>query len=205
MINRIDAELSRHLRPLAAPDDLWRRVQTSPGAKAHKPRWLRWSVATTVAATCALSYLSTDPDSRSHLVKMAWRQLASGSETVDFRSSDPVEIRAWIEANAGLDIPLASAHSVQFIGVALLQKTPCMVCVSYRVGNEKGELLAARGGFGGPKHPSIRQTSFKGATIISWVAAGQTYAVATHIEVLRAACVLCHVDRKDPPAADRTS
>ena len=70
---------------------------------------------------------------------------------------------------------------------------------------ERGELLVARGGFGEPKHPSIRQTSFKGATIISWVAAGQTYAMATHMEVQHANCILCHVDRKGSRAADGTS
>ena len=199
MINRIEVELSRHLKPLAAPDDLWRRVQTAPAAKVRKPRWLLWPVAVTVAAASALFYFSLKSDSTSSLAKAAWRELSSGTEAVDFRSSDPVEIRAWIEANAGLDVPLGSAHSVQFIGVTLLRSSPCMVCVSYRIGDRRGELLVARGGSGGPKHPSIRQTSFRGATVTSWAAAGQTYAIATSIESPHSACILCHADRKGLP------
>jgi hypothetical protein len=203
VINRIEVELSRHLKPLAAPDDLWRKVQTAPVACVRKPRWLLWSVAAAVTAASALFYFSVESDSTSYLAKAAWRELSSGTEPLDFRSSDPLKIRAWIEANAGLDIPLVSTYSVQFIGVTLLRTSPCIVSVSYRIGNRRGELLVARGGSGGPKHPSIRQTSFKGATVTSWAAAGQTYAIAT-MESPHSACILCHVDRKGslmPPPA----
>ena len=198
MIDRIEVELSRHLKPLVAPPELWSRVQTAPGAKVRKPRWLLWSVPATIAATTALCYfnLNVKSDSTSYLAKAAWRELASGPEALDFRSSDPVQIRAWIEAHTGLDIPLASAHSVRLIGVTLLRNSPGMVCVSYRIGNEKGELLVARGGSGGPKHPSIQQTTFRGATVTSWAAAGQTYAIATSMESPHAACILCHLDSK---------
>ena len=173
----------------------------APGAPVRKPRWLLWSVAATVAAASALFYFGLESDSTSYLAKAAWRELSSGTEPLDFRSSDPLEIRAWIKANAGLDIPLVSAHSVQFIGVSLLRSSPCTVCVSYRIGNRRGELMVARGGSGGPKHPSIRQTSFRGATVTSWAAAGQTYAIATSIRGPHSACILCHVDRKGSPMA----
>jgi hypothetical protein len=79
-----------------------------------------------------------------------------------------------------------------------------VVCVSYRIGKEDGELLVARGGLGGPKHPSIRKTSYKGTSIISWATAGQTYTIATTKEGLHSACVLCHMDGKripTPPSA----
>ena len=199
MINRIEAELSQHLKPSPAPHELWRSVQTGLSAQVQKPRWFLWSIAAAVAATSAFCYFSVDADSTSDLAKAAWRELARGSEKVDFRSSDPVKIRAWIEAHAGLDIPLTSAHSVEFIGATLLKSSPCVVCVSYRIGAEKGELLVARGGSGGPKHPSIRQTFFRGTTTISWAAGGQTYAIATPKEGLHSACVLCHVDPKRSP------
>src|SRR6516225_8729571 len=116
MINRIEAELSQHLKPSPAPHELWRSVQTGLSAKVQKQRWLLWSIAAAVAATSAFCYFSVDSDSTSDLARAAWRELASGSEKVDFRSSDPVKIRAWIEALVGLDIPLTSAHSVEFIG-----------------------------------------------------------------------------------------
>lgn len=196
MIDRIEVELSRHLKPMVAPSYLWARVQTAPRTKARKPRWLLWPAAAAVAATTALCYFNVQSDSTSSLAKAAFRELASGSEALDFRSSDPVEIRAWIEAHTGLDIPLASAHSVHLIGVTLLRNSPCMVCVSYRIGGEKGELLVARGGSGGPKHPLIQRTSFRGATVTSWAAAGQIYAIATSMESPHSACILCHLDPK---------
>jgi len=206
MINRIELELSRHLKPSAAPDELWSRVQTASSSNhakerigMQKPRWLLWPVAAAVAAVIALCYFSVDPDFTPDLAKAARQELASGSEKVDFRSSDPVEIRAWIESHAGLDIPLASAHSVEFIGVTLLKNSPCVVCVSYRIGKEKGELLVARGGFGVPKHPSTKATFLRGTTTISWAAAGQAYAIATRQEGQNSACLLCHADRGHSP------
>jgi hypothetical protein len=198
MINRIEVELSRHLKPSAAPDELWRSVETGLSTKPQKPRWLLWSVAAAVAATSAFWYFSFDSDSTSDLAKAAWRELASGSGKIDFRSNDPVQIRAWIEAHAGLDIPLASAHSVEFIGATLLKNSPCVACVSYRIGKEKGELLVSRGILGGPKHPAIRKTSYKGTSLISWAASGQTYAIATTKEGQHSACVLCHDGKRSP-------
>jgi hypothetical protein len=194
-MSRVDLELGRHLQRVTAPDELWSRIQA--GLKtAPAPRWRLWAVcAATAAAIVGICYFSIGSDSSAYLSQAASRELGTSPEQLDFRSSDPAEIRAWVEAHAGLDIPLASAQSVSFVGVKLLQGSRFLVCVSYCIGDKKGKLFVARGGAGGPRHPSIRHTSYQGASIISWVAGGQSYAIATRKGSLDAACALCHMDR----------
>ena len=194
-----EEELSRHLMPVAAPEELWKRIQTGSQAKATvKPRKsVLWALPAAITAVIALLCVSPRPGSTLDLAGVASRELASGSERFDLRSSDPLQIRAWVKARAGINIPLQSSHSVEFIGVTLLHEPRCAaVCVSYRVGNLNAKLLVARGGTRGPKHPSEQQTSYKGATVMSWVSGGQTYVIASPpLQNSHIACLLCHVDR----------
>jgi hypothetical protein len=199
VIPGFEEELSRHLMPVAAPEELWRRIQASSQANATvKPRKSAlWALPAAITAVIALWCVSPRPDSTLDLAGVASRELASGSERFDLRSSDPLQIRAWVKAQAGINIPLEAGHSVEFIGVTLLHELRCAaVCVSYRVGNVTGKLLVARGGTRGPKHPSVQHTSYKGATVTSWVSGGQTYVIASPpVQDSHIACLLCHVDR----------
>jgi hypothetical protein len=184
MISRLDVELSRHLEPVTAPDELWSRVEagirteTLRNKGAPRGRRILWAIAVTAAIALCFIRLASDQ--------------TGYPDTLDFRSSDPQQIRAWVEAHAGIDIPLVNGRSVQFIGVALLRGSRFAVCVPYRSGNQWGKLLVARGGSGGPKHPSVRPLSDRGATVVAWVAGGQTYAIASPMQHI--ACALCHLD-----------
>jgi hypothetical protein len=189
MRNRLDVELTRHLKPVTAPEELWSKIpdelwsrieagQALPPANTRGRRIL-WACA--AAAVVALCCLRVAPDRTGY------------PGMLDFRSSDPQQIRAWVEAHAGIDIPLVNGRSVQFIGAALLRGSRFVVCVPYRSGNQWGKLLVARGESGGPKHPLMRHLSDRGATVVAWVAGGQTYAIAAPVQ--RVACALCHLDR----------
>jgi hypothetical protein len=214
VISRLDLELQRQLEPVPAPEELWKRIRTGARAKTAPPAVhtakARWVFLTSAAtATIVLCYFAIGSDSTGHLAKIASRELAAGTSKLDFRSSDPDRIRAWVRSHAGIDVPLASGRSVEFIGVGLLQVSPCVVCVSYRAGGKEGKLVIGRGGSGGPKHPSMQHWSYRGANILAWVAAGDTYAIAAPVENLQAACALCHgnplrsdlPDRKGDPVA----
>jgi hypothetical protein len=194
MTSRLDLELRRQLLAVPAPKELWSRVQTGVRTKSvPRIRWVLWASAATAAI--ALCYVGLGSDSTPYVAKVASRELAAGSEMLDFRSRDPDDIRAWVQSHAGIDIPLASGRFVQFIGVALRKGSCCAVCVSYRVGGKEGKLVVARGGFGGPKHTSMRHLSYGGANIMMWVAGGQTYAIAGPVENLQVSCAICHGNR----------
>lgn len=192
MTNRLDLELQRQLRPVDAPEELWARIQTRTRAK-HTPN-LRWLAGAFAGAAIVLCCLMLRSNATGHLAKTAAQELAARSERVDFRSNDPAQIRAWVRSRAGMDVPLASAGSVRFLGVALLQESPCVVCVSYRIGGKRGDLVIARGGSRGPKHSSMQHLSSGNASILAWAAAGQTYVVAAPVDNLQLTCSLCHID-----------
>jgi len=177
MGNNLEAQLARHLRPVAAPDDLWFRIQEPRHSHSGAVlRWPVWAFAAAVAATIALFCFN----------------LARGVEDVEFRSTDPAQIRAWVRANAGIDIPLPArtGADVKLIGVSMVRSGSPLVCVTYRVGNQAARLLVTRTNHAAPSHASMAQ----GTSPATWMMQGQTYTLASSApENARAACVLCHV------------
>ncbi|HEV3331419.1 MAG TPA: hypothetical protein VG096_10585 [Bryobacteraceae bacterium] len=90
MVNRLDAELARQLRRVAAPEDLWLRIQEPrQGYTGAVLRWPVWAFAAAVAATIALFCLS----------------LARGVQDVPFRAADSVQNRAWVQPHANHIVP----------------------------------------------------------------------------------------------------
>lgn len=195
MVNKFDAELSRQLQPVTAPETLWERIQEGPRPQpVERVRWPLWAFAAALAAIVMLCCFGLRSDTTSYMARLAARELAGGSERVDFRSSDPAEIRAWVKANAGLDIPLPAEHSARLIGVSLIGDGGPVACISYRIGNREGRLMVARGAAAAPQHRSMEHGVDRGAALASWVMQGQTYALASAPQDLRAACVLCHAE-----------
>jgi hypothetical protein len=196
-MNRLDAELSRHLRPVIAPDELWDRIEG--GAVAQRPtawRWHIWAVAAAAAAMLALCF-SLRSDTTPYLERLAASELAAGTGTMDLRSHDPAQIRAWVKANAGLDVRLPGeiARSVQILGVTLLRGEEPVACISYRVGGRDARLLVARGS-SGSQHHAARLTGNSS----SWTFGRQMYALAWSAPLEgNGACILCHLDNRAGP------
>ena len=197
MINRLDEELARHLRPVAAPEDLWFRIQEPhPGRGIALTRWPVWAFAAAVAATIALFCFSLRSDTSSYLAKFAAWDLGRGVEDVQYRSTDAAQIRSWVQANAGIDIPLPAraGENVKLIGVSVFRNGSLMVCVTYRVGNQPSRLLVTRATAGAPQHGSMERSRYQGTSLATWVMQGHTYTLASFaLENGRSACVLCHV------------
>jgi hypothetical protein len=195
MINKFDAELSRHLQPVTAPEGLWERIQEGRASQpVERARWPLWAFAAALAAMVALCCFSLRSSTTSYVAQLAARDLAGGSARLDFRSSDAAEIRVWVKANAGLDVPLPAENSVRLIGVSLIRDGGPAACISYRIGNREGRLVVAGGASAMPQHRAMEHGVDQGAALASWVMQGQTYALASAPQDLRAACVLCHAE-----------
>ena len=195
MINKWDEELARHLRPVAAPEDLWFRIQEPQiGRGVALTRWPIWAFAAALAATIALFCFSLRSDTNSYMAKFDAGELTRGIDNVQFRSADPARIRAWVMENAGIDIPLpAKAEgAVKLIGASVFHSGSPMVCVTYRAGNQEARLLVTRASAAAPHHASIEQSSYRGASFSSWVMDGRSYLLAVSTTG-NAACRLCHV------------
>lgn len=198
MTNRLDEELARCLRPVAAPPDLWFRMhEPRYSYRGAVLRWPVWAFAAAVAATIALFCFSLRSDTDSNLTKFAAGELARGLDDVQFRSADPAQIRLWVQANAGIDIalPARAVPDVKLIGVSVFRSGAPMVCITYRVGNQPSRLLVTQATAAAPHHSSMEQRHYRGTSLSTWVMHGQTYMLASSTpENSRAACVLCHVD-----------
>jgi hypothetical protein len=159
--------LARHLDRVAAPADLWERIQ-SPKRKTGVHR----SVNAARIGACATI-----------LLLVGWFYLGQRG----IRSGDAGEVRAWVLAKAGVDVPLRGRHAgLQVTGASVGKGS---VEIAYRVGPRDGRLLVAKGGSGGGRHsmPS-------GARVFTWSMDGHTYTLACATpEDLRIACSLCHI------------
>jgi hypothetical protein len=169
--------LERGLRPVAAPPELWDRVRNSkPVSSRGSNRMLVWAMAAAVVLIVAgLSLIQRDH---------AAYQVSSD------HCENPAQLRAWVRAKTGLDLPLRadSSASIQLIGARNVRGR---VEISYRAGNRDAMLLVSRAEAGAANVPHSRVSG----NVSAWVMAGQQVTLAcADPAALQLACKLCHLD-----------
>ncbi len=193
-----EPELSRHLGPVKAPDELWDRVQTSEAIsfeRARKPARriaMAWVTATAVAVV-AVAGIATWRNRNLSSEERAVRALARAPKEVQFRSADLTEIRNWVKQSSGLDVPLRGlpAENVQLIGASLTRQGATAAEISYRVGGMEAALVISRMAEGGDgKHAFVKSGSYHGANFQSWTMRGEMFTIAA--ADARVGCMLCH-------------
>jgi hypothetical protein len=171
-------ELEHGLREVTAPPELWDRLQSArlarPPASARR---LVWALAPSlVLASVALLSLLRSP-------------VRQDSQAIAFHCQNPAELRAWVKAKTGLDVPLRGAPpaSIQLIGASNLGER---AEISYRAGDRDALLLVSRAN-GAADAPH----SNPAGKVSSWVMNGQRYTLACDNPAdLQLACKLCHLD-----------
>lgn len=172
---RVEVNLQRALHGVTAPPDLWARVQS---ARISRPpvanRGLVFAVAATVViATLALSKLP-----------------ASRSQEMSLHCQNPAQLRAWVKAKTGFNVPLRAAlpASIQLIGA---QAREGRVEIAYRAGNRDAMLLVSRAN-PGAVNVAHSQVNRKAS---SWVMDGLRFTLACNDSAdFQLACKLCHLD-----------
>src|ERR1700728_396826 len=135
MSDWLDLELAHELRPVKAPEELWRRVQIGrpPRAAQNRSRPSRLPVLVAIAVLIAAGALWTGRRSVS-LETLAARELGSSAH-LELRSSDAVEIGAWLRREAGLDVAIPVSARVRLTGARVIRERGTPVGeVAYRVG-----------------------------------------------------------------------
>jgi hypothetical protein len=162
--------LAHQLDRVAAPQELWERVR-NPGVVAKKRKRVHRSVNAAGMSACATV-----------LLLAIW--LVVGHSGV--KSGDPGEIRAWVKAQAGVDVPLrARPAGVHLVGANF---TKGSVEIAYRVGGRDGRLKVDGGIKVVGRHAGSR------ATVFTWSMDGHTYTLECATpEDLKIACNLCHI------------
>jgi hypothetical protein len=186
----LDAELQRGLRPVSAPAELWDRVQGKP-LQAPVPRatpsnrGLVWALAGAVALAVVALSLVHSPDEA-----LALQALADNSQQIAFRCQNPAQLRAWVRAQTGLDVPLRDARSasIELIGA---RADGGRVEIAYRASDRDAVLLVSRADSWAANGGHSRVSG----NVSSWVTAGQRFTLASdNAADLQLACKLCHPD-----------
>ena len=156
----LEHELEQSLRRVSAPGELWDRMQSPQPARARvRTRFMTW------ATVPALMFVAL------------WGS-HSRNNAIQFHSSDPAEIRAWVRANADLDVPL---HDGNLAGASIV--APHTVKIAYYSGGHDMSLLVSK----------IPAPDRRIGTNISWMAGGQAYLLACAEPQYLKSCTLCHV------------
>ena len=197
---QFESELSRHLGPVKAPDDLWDRLQGSGArqsqASVRTPFWTRsWTWVAAAAAVAGLAIgVNLARNRNQSLEEMAVGALGRGPAQLKFRSGEAKAVRAWIKSGTGLDVPMPSAlsPSVQLVGATMVSSKVPTAQISYRVGNTEATLLVSKADpAANTMHTFVRSGFSHGASFQSWTMRGQMYTIATSAEA-KVGCLLCH-------------
>lgn len=177
----LESRLQRGLHGVIAPPELWHRMQSVRVSRPQEAsRGLVWALA--AAAVLAAVALSMLPARRG--------SIAGDSQQVDFHCQNPAQLRAWVRANAGFDVPMRAAlpASIQLIGARAVQGR---AEIAYRAGNRDALLLVSRADAGSANAPHSRVSG----EVSSWVMGGQRFTLACNDPAdFQLACKLCHLD-----------
>jgi hypothetical protein len=186
MHNWLEPELQRGLREVSAPPELWDRVRAAQAPQSRPSnRGLVWAMAATVVLAAVSLSLVRSPDETAAL-----QALAGDSQEIAFHCQNPAQLRAWVRANTGLDVPLRAAlpASIQLIGA---RNAGARVEIAYQAGGRDAVLLVSRTDAGAANLPHSRTTG----NVSSWVMDGERFTLASNDPAdLQLACKLCHLD-----------
>jgi hypothetical protein len=115
------------------------------------------------------------------------------SQPIAFHCQNPAQLRAWVRARTGLDLPLPPrlSPSVQLVGAQMIGHGNRGVQVAYRAGNRDATLLVSRADGDSPNMPHNRVSG----NLSTWVMSGQRFTLASNDPAdLQLACKLCHLD-----------
>lgn len=197
MNNWLEPELQRGLHSVSAPPELWDRVQAAQAGKPARKNYQQvnrpwmWAMAATVALA-AIGLSTVHRPSVAGDEAFALRALASDSRQLAFHCQNPAELRAWVRANTGLDVPLRlePSTSIELVGARMIDGTRG-VEVAYRAGNRDAVLVVSRA----ESATSNVSHSRVNGNVSSWVMDGQQYTLASNDSAdLQLACKLCHLD-----------
>jgi hypothetical protein len=169
----IETMLERKLDRVAAPAELWDRIDNRSLTVAARKEHVR--AVEKLAWTLVAAML---------LVALAWG-LRPRRDLV-FQSDSAAQIREWVQANAGFDVPLLGSGQVRLTGARLMRGNVEIAC---RVGDHQAKLLVSKG------NSSTRHGSepARARSTASWGMSGRLYTLACVTpEDLKIACLLCH-------------
>jgi anti-sigma factor RsiW len=201
---RLEAELTRQLGAVTAPDSLWLRIHEQRRPLRVRPNpWKTWSIAgaSLLVLLAGLAWrlgasLTPHPD-LALVAQQELRDMLSGAQNLDLRSTDRAEIERWVRDQTGVDLKLASfgGEGAELCGARVFRAGGFSGAVlAYRVdGHAAAMVVTGHSGTAGPRHTSLEEKVNGDMVLYSWQRAGGEYALAAAgTEKPQRPCVLCH-------------
>ena len=193
-----EPELSRHLGPVQAPDELWDRVNGTDVSQrvytlaSRKHVGWRWAAAAlaTVAVVAGITVWQNREISGEERAVLA---LGRAPDQLEFRSENLAEIRTWVKNGTGLDVPMPGRTSpvVRMIGARVNRAGVPTAEIAYRVGDADVSLVVSRiPQEGDGRHQFVKSGTYHGSSFQSWTMRGQMYTIAS--ADAKVGCLLCH-------------
>jgi hypothetical protein len=206
----LERELARQLAPVAAPESLWDRINRQQRRPSRRISFERtfWPVAVAMVLLAFAGVLRTlslnrEPD---QLPEQELALLARPSGDFDFHSNSFADTRAWVKAQANIDIdvpagrPGAEHGAVRVLGTRIIRlRGLAVAAIDYRVGDQVATLFVSgkRAGLTGTAKAS--KHLFSRGRLVSWNMRSQTYTIAfsatgafSETGNSHGACLLCH-------------
>ena len=183
----LERALERDLHRVSAPDELWRRVVSR--------RTIRPRAGITMMAIAAMLVWGFFPRPAPDPRELALKALSAAPANLELTSGTLPEIRHWVSARTGFDVPLP-ARSAALVRVKGVCEVRGNIAVAYQVNGREAALVISKADVapaGAARHQFLKCDSVAGKRISSWIMRGQLYtlAYATAGET-RDECQLCH-------------
>lgn len=201
---RLEAELTRQLGAVTAPDSLWLRIHEQRRPLRVRPNpWKTWSIAgaSLLVLLAGLAWrlgasLTPHPD-LALVARQELRDMLTGTQRLDLRSADRAEIERWVQDQTGVDLKLTAfgGKGTELCGARIFRAGAFAgAVIAYRVdGRSAAMVVTGRSGTSGPRHTSLEEKVNGDMVLYSWQRAGGEYALAAAgTENPQRPCVLCH-------------
>jgi anti-sigma factor RsiW len=200
----LEAELTRQLAPVAAPEALWDRIRNPRPSVRPASTWALWPAITLtiLAASCILVWqishargAITDLSQLSdHELQTLIADSVGSSRGMALSSADPIEIRNWVKTRCNIDIalPNGSPASVRLLGARLIRAQGLTIAaVAYKVAGEPATLFVSRRSSASGESSQTSKHLFSRAEPALWTMGEEEYAIASPLKS-HAACQMCH-------------
>jgi hypothetical protein len=206
----LERELARQLAPVAAPESLWDRIRRQQGRQQRGPARRMsfertfWPVAVAMVFLAFAGVLRTlsvnrEPD---QLPEQELELLGQPSGDFDFRSNSFADTRAWVKAQADIDIDIPAGQTnadhgtVRLLGTRIVRLHGLPVAaIDYRVGDQVATLFVSGKRAGLTGSAKVSKHLFSQGRLVSWNMRSETYTIAfSGAKNSRGACLLCHAN-----------
>ena len=195
----LETVLTRHLRRVEAPEELWHCVQHASHSPIPHSRPRMTLVIAAVLSLAALVWGFHFSRSKTAANRTVVQALAGVPENLEFRSQEALRIQNWVKENTGLNIPLAtkSSRSVRLVGARVMKTSTPTAAIAYLVGDRYAMLLVSGSASNlhtSAEHHSLTNERWKDVQVTSWTMHGQSYALASAATGdFHEACGICHI------------